>query len=377
MGKYKNYLGISRYIFLAGPVFISLFTMNAAKYDGLILISLIIFINSQLRMSYLKNNLAIISILLESALVIYGEYLYGGFMFLIFFSTLIDISIMVDDGTYLLQFIAGGCCVYSAYISHGASAAWLVLMLYIGVLFLLMGFRKELRARQDTELLYDRIRKYSYELEGARARLMDYSRQVEKVTQLEERNRISRELHDSIGHSLAGLLMQVDACIQVMDIDRNRGMEILRSVYDNIKNSIDTVRNTVRSMKPEDARQGLDAIKGLIDKFAGETGIKVDFKIVGQRRDISPAVETALYGNIQEALTNSARYGRCSSISINLVYNSNSLEVFISDNGEGCSEIIRGLGLTGMEERTNMAGGSISFSGSNGFHIHMILPGGE
>lgn len=377
MGKYKNYLGKARYIFLAGPIFLSLFTVNTGRYEGLILFSLIIFINSQLRITYLKNNFAIISILFESGLVVYCEYMYGGFMFLIFFSTLIDICIMTDDEGYLLQFIAGGGCAYSAYMSQGVNTAWIVSMLYLGILFLLMGFRKELRARQDTEFLYDRIRKYSYELEAARARLMDYSRQVEKVTQLEERNRISRELHDSIGHSLAGLLMQVDACIQVMDVNKEKGMEILRSVYENIRNCIDTVRNTVSSMKPEDTRPGLDAIKGLIDKFTDDTGIKVDFKITGQRWDIPPAVGTALYGNIQESLTNSIRHGRCSSIIINLIYRTNCLEVFISDNGEGCSEIINGYGLTGMEERTNMVGGSISFSGSNGFHIHMILPKGE
>jgi signal transduction histidine kinase len=224
------------------------------------------------------------------------------------------------------------------------------------------------------EGLYEQLRRSNYELDAARSRLLDYSKQIEKITKLEERNRISRELHDSIGHNLTGILLQVDAAKQVMEVDRDRGMEILESVYKTINTSIEAVRQTVREIRPSKYQTHKASILELINRFTMDTGVNVEYKTSGIPYELFPSIEMVLYRNIQEALTNSVRHGGATNILVHIIYKNECTEAVISDNGTGCKEIKKGLGISGMEERLEIIGGSIKYEIENGFSIHMYIP---
>lgn len=237
-----------------------------------------------------------------------------------------------------------------------------------------MQIKTELDNRTDAEILYDRIRKVNYELEGARERLMDYSKQVEKVSQLEERNRISRELHDSIGHDLTGVFMQLDAAINLIKNDKEKGYELLESARQNVSNSIENVRQTVRAIAPVTTTNALKLLSELIEKFSEETGIAVHWSTSGTLYKLYPSIETTLYKNTREALTNSARHGHAKNIHINLEYHPEKIIYTIEDDGSGAHSIKKGFGLNGMIERIELVGGSIDFSAENGFKILMVIP---
>jgi two-component system NarL family sensor kinase len=369
-----NYINLSKYIFLLTPVLYNLYKIPPSEYGKFIFLFLIIFLNSQLRSLNINLNMKLVSFILEPILILYISNLYFGFSFVMIFSTITDACIKLKKEIYPYSIFSGLILIYL--VENSYSIEWIIFisMFYVAILLLLLELQKELIIREDTQLLYDQIRKYSYELEGAKARLMDYSKQVEKVAQLEERNRISRELHDSIGHSLTGVLMQVDACIQIMNVNREKGMELLNSVYININKSIETVSQTVQKLHPVGYKTNLDALNDLINKFKLDTGVNIEFKISGNAFEIPPAIETVVYKNVQESITNSVRYSGCKNISIKLLYASEYIEIYISDDGFGASSIKKGFGITGMEERINIIGGTISFSGNNGFHIHMAIP---
>lgn len=378
MDNHNIYIKLCRYFFLIGPVLATIFTLDSSKYPSFILLSLLIIINSQIRAAYLKNRASIVSIAAEVLLAVYITVSYGGFTYAVLFAGLLDSCTLLKDEAYPLSIFIGLCLSYTLFSRYTYEYAGVIIFFYVISALLFLGFRKELIHRTDTEALYDRISQYTYELESARARLLDYSKQVEKMAQLEERNRISQEIHDSIGHSLAGVLMQVDACMEIMKLDKEKGMEILKAVYGNVSSSIEILRQTVRKLKPPEYRPGLSAIQELIDKFAAETNINVEMKINGIPYEIAPSIETVLYHNIRETLTNSARHGHPCNIRVNLMYRQECIEVFVSDDGKGAQEIKKGLGLSGIEERLGLVGGTISFSGNNGFHIHMSIPkGGE
>lgn len=369
-----NYVNFTRYIFLIVPMLVNLYKVPPSDYGKFIFLFLIIFINSQLRRLNLNYNVKLLSFILEPILILYIGYLYAGFCFIIIFSTVIDASSNLKNEIYPYALFTGLILIYLVKNAYSMELVIMISLFYITILLLLLQLQRELTIREDTEVLYDKIRKYAYELESAKARLIDYSNQVEKVAQLEERNRISRELHDSIGHSLTGVLMQVDACIQIMSVNSEKGMELLNSIYKNISCSIETVRQTVRKLRPIGYRTNLEALKELVYKFKIETGVNIEFKINGEVFELYAAVETVIYRNVQEAITNAVRHSQCKNINIKLLYSEHYVEVFISDDGVGTTALKKGFGIKGIEERTSLIGGTVSFSGNKGFHIHITIP---
>ena len=369
-----NYVNLTKYIFLIAPALYNLYKIPVNQYGNFIFLFLIIFLNSQLRSLNINNNIKLFSFILEPLLILYISNLYLGLTFIMIFSTIIDTCLKLKKEIYPYALFAGLILIYQVNVSCSTEWVVIITIFYIVIFLLLLELRKALVIGQDSQALYDQIRKYSYELEGAKTRLIDYSRQVEKVSQLEERTRISRELHDSIGHSLTGVLMQVDACIQIMDVNKKKGMELLNSVYKNINKSIETVKETVHKLYPVGYKTNLESLIDLINKFKLETGTNIQFVIDGDTFEIPPAAQTVIYSNVQEAITNSVRNSYSNSISIKLLYNPQYIEIFISDDGVGAKDLKKGFGLTGIEERISLIGGTVSFSGNNGFHIHMAIP---
>lgn len=373
----QKYVMAFRYIFLVLPVLGTLLELPGASYPVFIVLSLVLILNSRLRIAYFKDKLIIFSIIAEGCLAVYVSVSFHGFVYLVLFSSMADACMLFKQESYTLSAFLGIGLIYSLYNIYPLEWGITISGFYIMALLLILELKKELAIRTDTEALYDKIRRYTYELEEARARLLDYSKQVERNAQLEERNRISRELHDSIGHSLTGILMQVDACIQVMEVNKEKGIEMLRSVYENINKSIEIVRQTVRKMRPVEYKTSIDAINSLIRNFEKDTGVNIDFNITGIPCEMLPSIETAIYRNIQEALTNAVRHGRSQNVGIDMAFGGDNIELTISNDGKSPGVIQKGFGLSGIEERVALLGGTVEFSGENGFKINMVIPKGE
>ncbi|WP_105615345.1 sensor histidine kinase [Vallitalea okinawensis] len=374
MRKTLYNLEMCRYIWLIGSIIGTLLHISSSLYLAFIFLSLVIFINSQVRLKILKNRLFLISIFLEVLLVLYLQSLTGGYIYIILFTTITDSVLRLKDEVYLIFVLIASTLLYSLYPVYSLEWIIIILLFYLITYLLLRQLRQELDARMDTEVLYDQIRKYNYELEATRARLLSYTKQVENVAQLEERNRISRELHDSIGHDLTGILLQVDASIQLLPIDGEKGMEILNSAYDNINKSIENVRQTAGKLRPTTFQSHMTTLKELIEKFERDTGVNVEFLTKGTPYQLYPSIELVIYKNIREALTNSVRHGYAKNIHIQLIYSSQDMQIIIEDDGLGSTHIQKGFGLSGMEERLEIVEGSITYAGDKGFRIHMKIP---
>ncbi len=374
MDKEIFYLSLGKYILLLGSLMATLLRDQHSMNAVFILLALALLSNSQLRSMYLKNRGALVSLFLEIGLIIYLGLNYQGFVYLLIFSTLLDAFLLLKAETYFISLLAGIALFFLTINRLTVDVVIALLLLYVAHNFLLLQLRRELGLRQEVEYLNDNIRLTNYELEAARARLMEHSRQIEKITQLEERNRISRELHDSLGHSLTGMLYQADAAQQVMEQDPEKGKELLASLYNNINNCIISVREAVYSINPGTSPGYLLSLEELIRNFRKTTGVNVEFKSWGTSYRLQPSVEIAIYRNCQEALTNVVRHGKAKNIFIDLTYSKHDLKLIIRDDGKGATKIIKGLGLSGMEERVQLVGGSITFSSQEGFKVEMIVP---
>ncbi|SCZ10489.1 sensor histidine kinase [Alkaliphilus peptidifermentans] len=349
--------------------------LNGNTVDFLYVLFLLTFIlNSQVRVNTLSNSNGIIfSIFLDLPIIIFIYYNYLGVNYLLLCITLIDCL------TLLKKYYSWIIFAVFIYITYANKISYETILLNSIIFFLIYVYAIQVKKMEgkieEIEVLYDKNRRYSIQLENTKNTLEDYTERVEAMSQLEERNRLSVEIHDTIGHRLTALLMQLEAIIRYQEVDGENLKEMLESARDYLSNCVDLLRSTVKNMKPRSYRGGILTLKDFLDSFTRQTGINTAFEIKGQPYDLLPGDITALYKNLQEATTNSSRHGKGSLIKVTLEYLESGVAMEVADDGQGASVINKGLGITGMEERVALLGGSLEIKSSNiGFTITTIIP---
>ncbi|MFI3886725.1 sensor histidine kinase [Streptococcus parauberis] len=205
--------------------------------------------------------------------------------------------------------------------------------------------------------------------------LNDYIAITEKVAVDRERKRISREIHDTLGHALTGISAGIDAVKVLIEIDSNKAKSQLNIVSDVVREGIVDVRRSLNKLRP-DALEGRtleDALNKIIREFEGVSNIKIKLNYNWTTADLSVAVEDIIFRIIQESVTNSLRHGHASEVIIDMVEDADYM-MFIKDNGIGAEEIVYGYGLMQMQERLAIIGGEITFNTKNGFETVIRIP---
>ena len=218
--------------------------------------------------------------------------------------------------------------------------------------------------------VYDRERKNRYALEEAKAQLLASTREAARLAEIQERNRIAREIHDHLGHSLAGILLQLQAAVKTLERDEDRAKELFNKSVTGLADSLNLLRDTVYNIRPRE-QLGAEYFQQIIDDFQFCT---VEFTTRGNIAGLTAAQTEALASIVKEALTNAARHSRAAQVEIGLEVRKNIVRLYYRDNGVGCAKIQEGMGLSGMRERARSAGGTISFNPEAGFQIVCVLP---
>lgn len=341
-----------------------------------LLLFLIFILNNRIRITVLKNkfhNAFILSILLDFMIIYFLNRYFPFISYILIYITVLDsLSYLKEEG-YIISLIAFVFLIYILYFMKIDIIIFNILIYIIIVIFAIT-----LKAAKDSleksEMLYDENRKYSYQLEDSKKMLKDYAKKIEDISQLEERNRISREIHDSVGHKLTGVLMQLDAAIRVSDKDSEKGIQIARLVRDNLSKCIDLMRSTVRNIAPPNYYNIITQIELMINDFKNTTNVDVSFEVNGNLRKLPAAYEVTIYKNIEEALTNAIKHGNADKANVSLDYKEKMVTVLINNNGKGCSNIIKGMGISGMEERAKLIGAVLKLSSNNGFEVELDIP---
>jgi len=203
------------------------------------------------------------------------------------------------------------------------------------------------------------------ELTIAHQQLQDYAEQEKELAAAQERNRIARNIHDSLGHALTALNMQLQAAVELWkqkDTDRVGGF--LEQAQTLGIDAMREVRQVVGAMREEEAQPKQEfatAIETLVHDFQDSTQISVELKM-----DVSTAVPASisytLYRIVQEALTNIYKHAHPRRVEIEIASRSNAVQVHVTDDGCGFdrNESSRsGFGLKGMKERVGVLGGRL------------------
>jgi len=216
------------------------------------------------------------------------------------------------------------------------------------------------------------------ELEDAHEQLRAYAAQVKALAVAEERNRLAREIHDSLGHYLTAITMQLEAAGKLVAKEPDRAAESIAKAEEMARESLAEVRRSVAALRasPVDATALGDAIGELVENLY-DSGIATTFSVKGKSQSLPIQAKTALYRTAQEGLTNVRKHAKASAVEIKLVYESEQVMLTITDNGVGQRGTEgEGFGLLGLRERLNLVRGTLE-AGDNpdgGFRIHVIVP---
>lgn len=228
------------------------------------------------------------------------------------------------------------------------------------------------RRREETKSLL-------LELEKAHAELQEYAGKARELAVSEERARMSSEMHDTVGHYLTVVNVQLEAAIKLMGGRSGKAREQVTKAKDLASEALSEVRRSVRALKPlaVEERPAVDALSALARDFE-DAGLAVSFTVEGKEYGLPTDAELTLYRALQESLTNTLKHSGARRIYCVLTFKEESVMLTVTDDGAGASEDVseRGFGLAALRGRVEAMGGALNAGNypEGGFAVEVEIP---
>lgn len=188
--------------------------------------------------------------------------------------------------------------------------------------------------------------------------LEQYVSQVERITLLEERDRLSKDLHDTMGHSYTSIIMGMETLR--MELKSKEGEQQLDSLLQLARNSMEEVRLYLHQLDlSQESLPLATTLQQLTEEFKKHAKVNVRTRIIGEEYMVSKQSKMTLYRSLQESLTNAVRHGHSTEIIVSLHFEPQQIRLDVQDNGCGVEEWKDGFGLTAMKERVSQSQGRV------------------
>lgn len=188
---------------------------------------------------------------------------------------------------------------------------------------------------------------------------------VAELSAAAERNRLARDIHDSLGHHLTAISIQLEKAAAFSERDPATAERALADARSSVGRALGDVRASVGTLRAEPARL-VTALRDL-----AEVTLTVD----GEERDLDQATVTALYRAAQEAVTNARRHGRAGQVTVSVRFGAADTRLEVSDDGTGFDVGVAqdGFGLLGLRERAALLGGTVTVDSSPGAGTRVLV----
>ena len=257
-----------------------------------------------------------------------------------------------------------------AQINFGMHIVAETLVFGLAIFFVLQLTNKVLTERQMRQ-----------KLANAHEQLQQYSQKIEELATVQERNRIARDIHDSLGHALTSLNIQMQTAVKLWEREPVQARSFLaqaqklgKTAMQEVRKSISTLREDVKDEQPLEAK-----IETLVDDFRKGTGLAICTNISCCGSAPLPVAKT-VYRIVQEALTNIFKYAQATEVQIQLKITQEGIHLTVEDNGKGfdLNQNHSGFGLRGMQERVVAVNGhfQLKTSPGKGCRIEVEIPSG-
>ncbi len=213
------------------------------------------------------------------------------------------------------------------------------------------------------------------EVEHAHQQLQVYAERMAELATTEERNRVAREIHDSLGHALIAINVQLEKALVYYDKQPQEALQAISDAKRVVKEALQDVRHSVRVLRTEqEAFACTQGITLLVEQLR-ENGLAVDFEVTGNEERFSNSARMTLYRVAQEGFTNIQKHAQASRVQVSLYFDEKEARLSICDNGCGFDAEQQlqqkappeeGFGLRGIRERIELVGGTFHLESQAG-----------
>jgi PAS domain S-box-containing protein len=201
--------------------------------------------------------------------------------------------------------------------------------------------------------------------------LNEFAERSRQAAVLEERNRLARDIHDTLAQGFTGVIVQLESAEDAMACCRRKeANQHLRRASELARRSLNEARRSVHALRPQALQRDnfWEALKGIVKNTTAGTSLHTRFELRGKLRRLSPIRQENLLHIGQEALTNALKYARPHNFETRLIFNSKEFRLELRDDGDGfrVKDQHDGLGLAGMRERAEQMGGTLKVASARG-----------
>ena len=227
-------------------------------------------------------------------------------------------------------------------------------------------------------LLVAQLRQQRESLREANANLSHYASTLEQLTVSRERNRLARELHDTLAHSLTAISVSLETAKAYFDIDSNKTRDLIDRSLESTRLGVDETRRALKALRSSSLEDmGLNlAIQRASESAAARFHLNLTLDIKNPMPTLSPDVEQTIYRIAQECIENIASHSRAKNFSVRLDSNGHTT-LTIQDNGIGfnldAEKSTGHFGLIGMRERAELVGGKLKIESEKGKGTKVVL----
>jgi signal transduction histidine kinase len=323
--------------------------------------------------------------LLDLALVFAINHLGRSFVAYLFYPILIiDASLTYSTGFTGIITLAGFILQEAErypYLKQSGFSSFLSrflidVLIFVGIYLWMTFIRYQIQQKEQLRQVMYQLKIKTKELENTNQKLKETTMELEDITVLRERNRIAREIHDTVGHTLTTVLLELEAGERLIPLEPAVAVTKIKLAKTQVRKGLNDIRASVETLKSgNEMLDFMAAVKLLIHEtmLHGEVHIKYS---ISELPPLTVQQEKTLFRALQEGLTNGIRHGKSTAFVFNLRRNGGLIEFFLQDNGTGAAQIVPGFGLTAMNERVKELGGifSIHSKPGEGCLIRVSLP---
>jgi NarL family two-component system sensor histidine kinase YdfH len=266
-------------------------------------------------------------------------------------------------GLVLLYFAVGPANFGVAVSSLFVNSTFLVLLMVV----LNQEFAQRAKAEELAETL-----------ESANAKLAAYSARIESLTLQNERQRMARELHDTLAQGVAGLVLQLEAVRAHLASNRvDRASSIVDQALTRARSTLAESRGAIDNLRAAPVNL-TEAVRERVDRFTQATGIPCELDLALQEKGLSNEISEHALNILSEALANVARHAQATKVNVKFIVQGNQLELEVHDNGRGFDvnqQVGAGhYGLLGIRERARLMGGALRIKSDpqSGTIVHFV-----
>ena len=302
-------------------------------------------------------NLLLFYICISSTTIIH-PFIYSVFIISIYFLLTFLIYAIVNGVDNLMN------SVVSIIFNYGVSIAFVVGMSYL--------VKIQIREKE-------KFARMNMELERAYEKVIESSAAAQKLSVELERTRMAREIHDTLAYTLTNLVVQLEVCKKLSQVDPSRLPAELEKAQELSRSGFNDVKLSIKALRPHNMgeKSFFASINSMIHETMENTNVHITLNnLLSNDMKFPSQVEIALFRVIQESITNSIRHGEANEIKIHIEKIKDTLQLNIIDDGVGGTNIKKGYGMQGIQERIEDLNGSVEFSTSQGkgFKTRILIP---